>query len=261
MVFTFLILKTKYNWRHLAGVVACLGGLGILVWSDATSNSDSSASGPSPIFGDILCLLGSFLYAVSNTGQEITVKKWDLKEFLAMIGFFGAPINAIQLVILERHEVESIGWNGPVIGLVIAFAVFLFAMYSLTPHMMVLSGSTLFNLSLLTSDAYAILIGLFLFGKKLHWAYWVALAIIIFGLCLYNIMNEPAQSIYDANRLENTSNPEDPAVPSKSELPSPKIDSYGSLNSSHDILPDALDTPVDLNEELNRDREFPSVVV
>jgi solute carrier family 35 protein F1/2 len=197
MAFTFFILKTRYNWRHLVGVLACLGGLGVLVYSDASSNKEKSESGPSPIFGDILCLVGAFLYAVSNTGQEITVKKWHQHEFLAMIGVFGAPISFLQLVILERHEVLGIGWNLPVVSLIIAFALVLFIMYSVTPYMMVLSGSTLFNLSLLTSDAYAILFGLFLFHSKLHWTYWIALAIIAGGLCLYNIRNEPATSAYD----------------------------------------------------------------
>jgi len=197
MVFTFFILRTRYNWRHLVGVLACLAGLAVLVYSDALANSAKSTAGASPLFGDILCLVGALLYAISNTGQEITVKKWDRHEFLAMIGLFGAPISITQLLILERKELLDVGWNFPIMAMIVGFALILFAMYSLTPHMMVLSGSTLFNLSLLTSDAYAILFGIFLFNDHLHWLYWIALVIIVAGLCLYNIRNEPAQSDYD----------------------------------------------------------------
>lgn len=211
-------------------MLACLGGLVLLVWSDASANSGKSASGLSPIFGDILCLLGAFLYGVSNTGQEITVKKWSQTEFLAMIGLFGAPISFIQLMILERHEVVGIGWNVPVISMIVGFALLLFTMYSITPHMMVLSGSTLFNLSLLTSDAYAVLFGLFLFHDSLHWAYWIALVIIVAGLCLYNIRNEPASSEYDRPIATNGDPEASVTTPSRGGTPPPQYNSTDELD-------------------------------
>jgi solute carrier family 35 protein F1/2 len=245
MLFTFLIVKTKYNWRHLLGVVLCIGGLTILVFTDSIRNSDQAAAGPSPLFGDILCLVGAFLYGVSNTGQEISVKKWSQNEFLAMIGIFGAPINFIQLMVLERSEITHIGWNGSVIGLVIGFAILLFAMYSLTPHMMVLSGSTLFNLSLLTSDAYAIIFGIFLFHKRLHWAYWIALGVIIFGLCLYNIMNEPAQSELDQphRHTENPVDEESLNVKHSDDLEPTYLSSTTSINTTTKSTISSEDTP------------------
>ena len=221
------------------GVVACLLGLGVLVWSDAALNKEKSTSGPSPIFGDILCLIGAFLYGVSNTGQEISVKKWSQTEFLAMIGLFGAPISFIQLMVLERHEVVGIGWNVPIIALIVGFALLLFIMYSITPHMMVLSGSTLFNLSLLTSDAYAVLFGLFLFHSRLHWAYWIALVIIVAGLCLYNIRNEPASSEYD-RPLSGNINGNDPEATSNGAQSSGTPTQYNST--------DELDIPVMLDD-------------
>lgn len=73
----------------------------------------------------------------------------------------------------------------------LGFAAFLFAMYSVVPYMLRLSGSTLFNLSLLTSDAYAIIFGMFFFAKVPSWLYFLALAIIIAGLLCYNVWNEP----------------------------------------------------------------------
>jgi solute carrier family 35 protein F1/2 len=59
-------------------------------------------------------------------------------------------------------------WSGPVVGLLLGFAGFLFLMYSVVPYVLILSGSTLFNLSLLTSDAYAVIFGIFLFGKQVR---------------------------------------------------------------------------------------------
>jgi solute carrier family 35 protein F1/2 len=50
-------------------------------------------------------------------------------------------------------------------GLIISFVLSLFAMYSLVPIMLMLGGATFFNLSLLTSDVYAIVFGITIFGK------------------------------------------------------------------------------------------------
>lgn len=96
VVFTLIFLKARYNWRHLLGVFLCLGGIGILIYSDAVSN-DSFKGGRNPIIGDILCLIGAVFYAVSNVGQESSVKQWSFKEYLSMIGFYGTFIGILQL--------------------------------------------------------------------------------------------------------------------------------------------------------------------
>lgn len=80
-------------------------------------------------------------------------------------------------------------WNFYTIGLILSFSMFLFMMYSLAPFVLKMSGSTMLNLSLLTSDAYAILFGVFLFGKKLTYLYFIALIVIVAGLLFYNIKN------------------------------------------------------------------------
>lgn len=95
---TWFFLKTKYNWRHLLGVGACLAGLIILVYDDAVKNN-SNTPGSNPLKGDILCLVAATLYAISNVGQEATVKKFSREEFLSMIGIYGTIINGIQLCV------------------------------------------------------------------------------------------------------------------------------------------------------------------
>jgi hypothetical protein len=95
-------------------------------------------------------------------------------------------------------------------------------MYSLTPYMLLWTGATLFNLSLLTSDAYAIIAGIFFFsyvvrrrpasssssscvscrapshvafvdlcvflvGAQPTFLYFVSLGAIVAGLVLYNV--------------------------------------------------------------------------
>jgi solute carrier family 35, member F1/2 len=102
---TWFFLKTKYNWRHLLGVALCLGGLGTLVYDDAIKNG-SNNPGLNPLVGDLLCLLAATLYAVSNVGQEATVKKFSREEFLAMVGIYGTVINGIQLSVLALSRIS-----------------------------------------------------------------------------------------------------------------------------------------------------------
>jgi solute carrier family 35 protein F1/2 len=192
LVLTYFVLRTKYNWRHGVGVLLCLLGLGVLVYSDAVLNeTKSDDSNRNPVFGDILCLIGALLYSVSNVGQEYFVTNSTMFEYLGMIGVWGSLISGLQLAIFERHELATIKWSPIIGGLIGSFVLSMFAMYSLVPIMLLWGGAAFFNLSLLTSDVYAILFGVFLFHKVPSPFYFAAFGIIIGGLLLYNIKNEP----------------------------------------------------------------------
>jgi len=193
VVLTYFILKTRYNVRHILGVVLCIGGLVVLVYSDLTNFN----GGQNKLLGDILCISGSFLYAISNVGTEAFVARFDRKEYLSMLGIFAFIISTIQFLILERTEVTTLKWNWDIISLLIAFSCCLFLLYSVLPIVLVLGGSALCNLSLLTSDVYAILLSLFLFNFPLSTLYYVAYVIIVVGLLFYNVKNEPTSSPKD----------------------------------------------------------------
>lgn len=74
----------QYTRVHFVAVGCCLGGITVLVVSDilrerATWSEDetvtTTAWNASALYGDFLCLVGSFIYACSNVGQEYLVKK------------------------------------------------------------------------------------------------------------------------------------------------------------------------------------------
>ena len=65
--------------------------------------------------------------------------------------------------VLERERLTAIRWDGLTAALFVVFALALFLLYSLVPLMLRWSSATIFNLSLLTSDVYSLLFGLFLF--------------------------------------------------------------------------------------------------
>ncbi|KAI3881345.1 hypothetical protein MKX03_025652 [Papaver bracteatum] len=179
ILFTWLFLKTKYRIRKFIGVAVCVAGLVLVIFSDV--HAADRAGGSHPIKGDLHVIAGATLYGVTNTSEEFLVKNVDRVEVMAMLGLFGAIISAIQIAILERNELKAIHCQGAV---KICKAMFLF--YSTVPILLQISGSTMLNLSLLTSDMWAVLIRIFAYHEKVDWMYFIAFAGVVVGLIIYS---------------------------------------------------------------------------
>ncbi|CAN6167625.1 unnamed protein product [Urochloa humidicola] len=184
IVLTWLFLKTKYGLRKFIGVGVCVAGLVLVVFSDV--HSSDRAKGPNPLKGDLFVIGGSMLYAVSNVTEEFFVKKSNRVEVMAMLGVFGAIISGIQISILERQELRSTHWNAGAILPFIGFALAMFLFYSTVPIILKICGATMLNLSLLTSDMWAVLIRIFAYHEKVDWMYFVAFAGTAIGLVIYS---------------------------------------------------------------------------
>lgn len=181
---TWFFLKTKYRFMKLVGVVICVAGLVMVVFSDVHSGDRSSGS--NPIKGDLLVIAGATLYGVSNVSEEYFVKSADRVELMAFLGLFGAIISACQITILERDELKSIHWTAGATFPFVGFSVAMFLFYSGVPVLLKISGSTMLNLSLLTSDMWAVLIRIFAYNEKVDWMYFVAFAAVALGICVYS---------------------------------------------------------------------------
>ncbi|XP_011005118.1 PREDICTED: solute carrier family 35 member F2-like [Populus euphratica] len=184
MVLTWFFLSTKYRFKKIAGVVVCVAGLVMVVFSDVHAGDRSGGSNPRK--GDAIVIAGATLYAISNSSEEFLVKKADRVELMSLLGFFGAIISAIQISILERNEVKSIHWSAGAALPFFGFAVAMFLFYSLVPILLKISGSTMLNLSLLTSDMWAVMIRIFAYHEKVDWMYFLALAAVAVGLVVYS---------------------------------------------------------------------------
>jgi hypothetical protein len=66
------------------------------------------------------------------------------------------------------------------------FVLCLFLMYRNTSAFLTTSDAALFNLSLLTSDVYAVIFSYFVFGYTVSWLYFVALVLAVTGVLLYH---------------------------------------------------------------------------
>lgn len=114
------------------------------------------------------------------------MKKKDRIEVVSMIGLFGLLVTIIEIPILERKSLESVVWSAELILAFCGFAAASFMFYSFVPFLLKMSGSTLFNLSLLTSDVWAVVIRTFFYKQKVEWLYFVAFALVVTGLIIYS---------------------------------------------------------------------------
>eukprot|EP01018_Ginkgo_biloba_P032554 Gb_22149 [translate_table: standard] len=190
LLLTWIFLKTKYKIGQFIGVAVCVGGLVLVVFSDV--HASDRERGSNPIRGDMLVIGGSMLYAISNVSEEFCVKNVDRVELMAMLGSFGAVVSACQVSIFERHELKSIHWNAHAVLPFVGFAVALFCFYTLVPILLKISGSAMLNLSLLTSDMWAVVIRIFAYHEKVDWMYFLSFGAVAVGLIIYSsITDEP----------------------------------------------------------------------
>ncbi|GAA5895628.1 uncharacterized protein JCM6883_001566 [Sporobolomyces salmoneus] len=183
MIFAFFLVKARYHWTQVLGVLICIGGLGLLVASDFITDKDYPAS--ARVKGDIFMLIGATGYGLSNALEEFFVRQRPLYEIVGQMGFWGMFINGIQGAGLEHHLFHTVTWNGTIIGCLIGYVCAMLFLYSLAPILFRLSSSPFYNLSILTSDFFGLLIGLRVFGYHPYWLYFVAFPIVLVGLVVY----------------------------------------------------------------------------
>ncbi|KAJ3677954.1 hypothetical protein LUZ60_001757 [Juncus effusus] len=206
MILTWLVLKTKYSVWQFVGVAICVLGLVFVLFSDALSGGGGSR----PLLGDALVIAGTFCYACSNVGEEFCVKKKDRIEVVAMLGVFGMLVGAIEISIFERNSLREVNWSPTILALFASFAASTFLFYTIVPFVLKMSGSTLFNLSLLTSDMWAVLIRIFFYHQKVDWLYYLAFGVSAIGLIIYSLnegaSNNQGDKAYERLSQENQEN-------------------------------------------------------
>ena len=186
MLLSFFFLKQKFTSSHFTGVLGCLIGLSLLIFSDMKSNRYGDEQVSNKFLGDLLTICGATLYAFSNVSQEYLVKNYDRNEFLGGIGLFGVIISGIQVGILESNALSPFS-DLTNLGYLFGYVICLFIFYSLVPILLEQSSATYLNLSLLTSDFFSVLFAIYLFGVVLLPLYFVAFSVIIVSLIVYNL--------------------------------------------------------------------------
>ncbi|GAB4856437.1 hypothetical protein Ancab_040491 [Ancistrocladus abbreviatus] len=183
IILTWIFLGTRYSLWQYIGAVICVLGLGLIFLSDAMGSDEG---GSKPILGDLLVVAGTLFYAFSNVSEEFCVKKKDLIEVISMLGVFGLLVSICEIAVVERKSLESIQWSTDIIIGFAGYTLSSFFFYTLVPFVLKLSGATLLNLSLLTSDMWAVVIRIFFYHQQVDWLYYLCFALVVVGLIIYS---------------------------------------------------------------------------
>ncbi|KAL3475231.1 hypothetical protein BJX99DRAFT_163269 [Aspergillus californicus] len=186
VVVSFLFLRVRYHISQIAGIVICIGGMGVLIASDhiqGTNGGDISRG--NQIKGDLFALLGASFYGLANTGEEYFVSTAPMYEVIGQMGFFGMIINGVQAAIFDRESIRDAHWNGKVGGYLTGYTLCLSIFYSTAPLLFRLASAAFFNISLLTMNFWGVIIGIEVFKYSVHWMYPIAFVLIIVGQLIY----------------------------------------------------------------------------
>jgi len=183
MFFLYVYMRTRYHWTQLLGVLICVTGLGLLVAADHLTSKDWAAVDKGK--GDAFMILGATLYGFTNATEEFFVRRRPLYEVVGQLGMWGTIINGVQASLIEHKKMKVATWSGRNIGLLFAYTAAMYILYTVAPLLYRLASSAYFNLSLLSSDFYGLLFGLFLFHFKPYWLYFPSFAVVLSGLVVY----------------------------------------------------------------------------
>jgi solute carrier family 35, member F1/2 len=164
--------------------------MGILLASDNITGSNGGAA-VSHLRGDLFAFVGATFYGLSNCFEEFLVSKRPMYEVLGQLAFWGMLINGMQAAIFDSGSLRGVVWTGKVGSYFAGYTVVLAAFYSLVPILLRLSSAAFFNISLLTSNFWGVVIGVVIFHLHIHWMYPIAFLLIISG-CFVYFMSEGA---------------------------------------------------------------------
>jgi solute carrier family 35 protein F1/2 len=114
--------------------------------------------------------------------------KDDIKpvHYLAYLGVYATIIVVILSLALEIPEIGEIS-TAAQIGCYIGFALSLFYDYSIAPDFFLKYGATMYNISLLTSQVYALVWAMIVYGEEFSFLYILGYILVIVGNVLFNV--------------------------------------------------------------------------
>lgn len=186
---SFFLLRVRYHWAQIVGILVCIGGMGVLLASDHITGSDGSGNiaRNKQIKGDMFALVGATFYGLSNVTEEYFVSKQPMYEVLGQLGLYGMIINGVQCAIFDRHSFQNAHWNAKAGGWLAGYTLALTLFYSLAPLLFRLASAAFFNISILTSNFWGVIVAVQAFHLTIHFLYPIAFVLIIIGQVIYFI--------------------------------------------------------------------------
>lgn len=183
VILSFVFLHVRYHWTQYIGILVTIGGLALLIVSDRLTGKDYS--GTDIVKGDLFVLLGAACYGFSNTFEEFLVSERPIYEVIGNMALWASCINAVQMGIFGRNDLKNAVWNGKVGGYLTGYVTTMFLLYHLCPMLLRITSAAFYNLSVLTSDFWSLLVGTEAFGYTVYWLYPVGFVCTVIGIVFY----------------------------------------------------------------------------
>lgn len=196
------VLKHRMSiWQLLALVIGFCGVVLVFV---------ADGVGDSKWLGNLLAVISAVCYAIANVLQEALVYSASVTLYLCRFSIMALPISAILSGSVEWRLIREYTWSGDIIGFILAYVILLAFYYAFIPFIMQFSNAAEMNISLLTSNFYALALSIIFFGQKADWLYLggflcVPIAIVVFTLFpKKKPENEQSQAEENEKQLDDT---------------------------------------------------------
>lgn len=107
-------------------------------------------------------------------------------EYLLVLGITGTIIILIESLPLELTYIKNISTVLQILNY-IGFGISLICMYSIAPYYFKNYSATMYNLSLLTTMVYGLILGIFIFEESFSYLYFAGFLVVIVGIIVHNL--------------------------------------------------------------------------
>ncbi len=194
MIFCRILLGKEYRLMHYVGVILCILGGVVTIFTDKVNitSSDGEANHPHSYVGDILAILASLGYGVGDACAEFWAKHVDREEYLGMIGLFGATATFTVSLLFERNALLDLFAADSetmlkTLGVIVWYIVSLVGYYVFASLFLVKSDATLLNLSLQTSNFWAVFFSIEVFREIPDLHFYASIFMVISGVFVYEL--------------------------------------------------------------------------
>ena len=203
MFLSIIFLNRHYIGIHYLGAVVCMAGLVFNMLADyeielvTVDNKYSNR-----LLGDLFACIGAILYGTNNVITEALVKgPGGPAEFLGCLGLFGTLWATLQAVLVERKDITLFFHGNTCPVATGGILMFIFAKtkgltFFCSAHFLVISESALLNLSILTSDLWAVAFSVIAQHILPTPLFWVAVVFTFSGVMIYEIAPSPIIAAY-----------------------------------------------------------------
>ena len=153
--------------------------------------------------GDVMAVLSALIYGLGDVTSEYCVKNVDRYELLGMLGLFGAIFTGITFPWIEREALSKIFSERSdveqmeILSILVWYTLSVLLYYIGEALFLVASDATLLNLSMQTSNLWAMLFSFLTFHVLPPELFYPALLLVVSGVCVYEL--RPTLSIDNEN--------------------------------------------------------------